>query len=389
MRVALVHDYLDQFGGAERVLLAMGELFPKAPVYTLFYEKSSMERYFPNREVKPSFINTPFLRKSPRHRVLIPILGHVAQTINLGDEYDLILSSSIGFTKGIRHKKGVHISYTHCPLRYAWEPETYLSDLFPKPLIWAGTPAIKYIRWQDKQFSKKPHHLIASSNHIAGKVRNFYGREAAVLNPPVNTDTFYPDPETPQGEYYLAFGRIIHFKKFPLTVRTFAKLGLPLKVAGVGPDLGQVKKLGKADNIEILNEYRDDAALRGLISGAKAVIVPQVEDFGLVTAEAIACGTPVIGYNEGGTSEIIQDGINGVLFDEQSENGLAEAVRRFETMSFNRGEVAGTAQRFNKDGFKTKLAELIDSATNGVYGVSATLSRARRNRSPRPAYANT
>ena len=311
LKVALVHDHLDQFGGAERVLLAFGEMFPE-------------------------------------------------------DKYDVIISNSVGYTKGIRHSRGLHFSYTNCLMRY-WEPEVYLTDLFPKPLIWAGTPLIKYMQWQDKKFSEKPHRLIANSNHVARKIEHFYNRDSSTIYPPVDTKVFYPDQETPKGDYYLAFGRIIHFKKFPLTVRAFNQIDRPLKVVGSGPDERAMYQAARTNNIEIVPEIRDDDRLRRIITGARAVVIPEVEDFGLVTAEAIACGTPVIGYNKGGTTEIIEDGVNGVLFSDQSEEGIAKAVERFETMQFDRDAVAKTAQKFAKELFQQQLLNHIYSTLQEVY----------------------
>ncbi|PIR97892.1 MAG: hypothetical protein COT89_02360 [Candidatus Colwellbacteria bacterium CG10_big_fil_rev_8_21_14_0_10_42_22] len=360
MRVALVHDYLDQFGGQERVLLNLIEMFPEAPIYTLLYEPKSLGHLFKNKEIHTSFIDTPFVRK--RHRLFIPILGHAAQSLNLGDKYDLIITNTMGFVKGVRYKNSVHISYIHSPLRYAWEPWTYLPDLFPKPLIWAGMPAIQYVRWQDKKFSQKPDHILTNSNHIADKINNYYGREAKVLNPPIEDHVFYYDPKIEKQNYYLIYGRIIHYKKFLMVIHAFKKMGLPLKVVGAGPEEYAVKKLiNGSDGLEYLSFVEDENKLREIIAKAKAVIVPQIEDFGLVSAESIACGTPVIGYNAGGTAEIIEDGLNGILFGEQSENGLIEAVQRFEKRTFNPKRVSETAEKYSKKRFREEFMKVVNS----------------------------
>jgi glycosyltransferase involved in cell wall biosynthesis len=361
LRVALVHDYLNQFGGQERVLLHLMELFPEAPIYTLLYEPGFLEHAFGSREVYTSFANRPFIRK--RHRLFIPILGHAARSLNLGDKYDLIITNTMGFVKGVRYGRGFHVSYIHAPLRYAWEPWTYLPDLFPKSLIWAGMPVIRYMRWQDKQFSQKPDLILANSRYIADKIKNFYGRGAAVIHPPIEDDVFYRDPGVSKQDYYLIYGRIIHYKKFPMVIRAFKRMGLPLKVVGVGPEEHTVRELVNGSNgFEYLSFIADESKLRELICGAKATIVPQVEDFGLVTAESIACGTPVIGYNKGGTVEIVQDGTNGVLFDEQSEDSLVGAVRRFETMHFDPRAISKTAEKFSRENFKKNFTRLVNSA---------------------------
>ncbi|MDD5710665.1 MAG: glycosyltransferase [Candidatus Colwellbacteria bacterium] len=363
MKVALVHDYLDQFGGQERVLLNLIEIFPEAPVYTLLYEPQSLGHLFGDKEIHTSFADKPFIRK--RHRLFIPILGHAAQSLDLGDKYDLIISNTMGFVKNIRYKRGFHLSYIHSPLRYAWEPWTYLPDLFPRPLIWAGMPAIRYMRWQDKRSAQKPDYILANSHHIAGKIRDFYGREAAVLHPPVEDALFYRDPHIQKQNYYLIYGRIIHYKKFPMVIRAFKRLGLPLKVVGAGPEEHTVRELMNGTNgFQYLSFIKDENKLREIICGAKASIIPQIEDFGLVTAESIACGTPVIGYNRGGTVEVVQDGVNGILFDSQTEEGVMDAVRRFEKLNFDPKTVAKTAERFSKESFKKRFAEIVRTVVN-------------------------
>ena len=365
MRVALVHDYLDQFGGQERVLLQLMKLFPEAPIYTLLYEPKTMGRYLNGRKIETSILNNPLIRRY--HRLFIPLLGHAAQTLNLKDQYDLIITNTMGFVKGVRYQSGVHIAYNHAPLRYAWEPHTYLGDMFPKFMISAGMPAIKYVRWQDKRFSQRPDYMLANSKHIASKIKEFYGREATVVNPPIEDHIFNFDPNVRKQNYFLAFGRVIHYKKFPMVVRAFKELNLPLKIVGSGPDERAMKKeAAGASNIEIFPFIRTDQDLRDIIRGARATIVPQLEDFGLSTVESIACGTPVIGYNRGGTAEIVQDGVSGLLFDDQTEEGLIDAVRRFENMSLNPRTVAETAKGYSVENFRKKFMGIVESAlSNG------------------------
>lgn len=364
MRVALVHDYLDQFGGQERVLLQLMKLFPEAPIYTLLYEPKTMEGYMNGRQIKTSILDSPLVRRY--HRLFIPFLGHAAQTLNLKDRYDLIITNTMGFVKGVRYKSGVHIAYNHAPLRYAWEPHTYLGDMFPKFMIYAGMPAIRYVRRQDKRFSQRPDYMLANSKHIADKIKEFYGREATVINPPIEDHIFNFDPEVKKEDYYLTFGRIIHYKKFPLVIRAFGKLGLPLKVVGSGPDERAVKEAARGcTNVEILPFTRTDENLRDIIRKARAAIMPQLEDFGLSTVEAIACGTPVIGYNRGGTAEIIKQGINGLLFDNQNEEGLADAVRKFERLQFNPKIVSDTAKDYSSANFRKKFSKVVEDAMRG------------------------
>ncbi len=359
MRVALVHDYLNQFGGAERVLQTLADIFPEAPIYALFYDKEGMKGRFADKNIKTSFLDKPLIRK--RHRWFIPLFAKAAETLNLGDKYDLIISDSYGFAKGISYSKGLHISYIHTPLRYAWEPEFYLHTLFPKILLKLATPIINYLRHWDRKTSKKPDLLLTNSRYTAEKIKNFYDRGSTLIYPAVDSKAFYPDKTVKRRDYYLAFGRIIHFKRFDLVVQAFNKLGLSLKIAGVGPEEKNIKKLIKSPNIEFINRFHSEDELRKLISGAKAVIFPQVEDFGLVAAESISCGTPVIAYAEGGALEIVKNGINGILFYEQTKASLIEAVKKFEKMKFSRRKIVQTSKVFSKESFEKNLNKVIAS----------------------------
>ncbi len=209
--------------------------------------------------------------------------------------------------------------------------------------------------------------MLANSYHIAEKLRAFYGREATVIHPPFESHIFSYDSATKKDTYFLAFGRMIHYKKFPLVVETFKRLGLPLKVVGSGPDERAVKRAAKgAQNIEILPFLETDQ-LVDVIRRAQATVVPQLEDFGLTTVESIACGTPVVGYNQGGTAEIVEEGLNGTLFSDQSVEGLTEAVARFQKMSFKPQDVARSANQFSKERFQEHFVELVASALERNY----------------------
>ena len=360
MKVALVHDYLNQYGGAERVLEVLMEMFPDAPVYTILHDEEKTLNRFRGRVKKTSFLDFSFARK--HHRLFIPLMPLAAQLIDLRNQsYDLIISDTAGYAKGIKydHKKTRHISYIHTPLRYAWETDSYFKSKIFKAVF---KPIFNYLKKWDYKMAQKPDVLIANSRFIADKVKKYYHREAQVIYPPVDTRKFYFEATNQKNkDYYLAVGRLIHYKRFDLIIEAFARLGSPLKIVGDGPEQYKLKIQSEKlkINVEFISFSTDDE-LRKLYSGAKALIFPQVEDFGLVAAEAQACGTPVIAFAGGGVMEIVENGITGVLFNEQSIDSLIAATREAKKIEFNRTKISQIAQKFSKDNFKKQILQLTE-----------------------------
>lgn len=356
MRIALVHDYLNQYGGAERVLEALAEIFPDAPIYTLLHSPERTLSKFTGRVRQTSFLDYPFVHRN--HRLFIPLMPLAAGRIDLGKEYDLIISSSASFGKGINYEGSTHICYCHTPLRYAWE-EDYLSAVFPRWIRFLFRPLLRYLRNWDRHVAQKPNVIVANSEFIRGKIQKCFGRDATVIYPPVDLSQFYPDPSERERTYFLAAGRFLHYKRFDLVIDAFNELPLPLKIVGAGPELLNMQKRIRSSHIEIIPFVKTNEELRRIYAGAKALIFPQVEDFGLAAAEAIACGTPVIAYNGGGAKEIIQSGVNGFLFDKQTPEAIQFIIERFPSLKFNPQEVAATAQKFSKEEFKKKILGLL------------------------------
>lgn len=359
VKVALVHDYLNQFGGAERVLLALSEMFPEAPIYTIFYDKDKLHGKLKGKDIRTSFLDFQLARDN--HRFFIPLMPLAAQSLNLGDKYDLIISDSAGFGKGVSYSRGLHLSYILAPLRYAWEPDAYLGTLFNRFLINLGSPSLAYLKYWDRRAAQKPDVIIADSNFIANKLKSFYAREAEIVHPPVDTSIFYPERSANPEPYFLAFGRLIHSKRFDLVVAVFNELDLKLKIVGSGSERKKIQSLIKNSNIEMIPEIKDENELRRVISNAAGVIFPQLEDFGLVAAESLACGTPVIAYGAGGALEIIEEGLTGTFFPEQSVDSLRQAIVRFQKMIFDRKEISRQAAKFSKDAFIKNIERIIES----------------------------
>ncbi len=359
MKVALVHDYLNQLGGGERVLDELIRIFPEADVYTLLYDEQKTRGRYAGKVKGTSFLDFKFARD--HHRLFIPLMPLAASKIDLGGRYDLIISDTAGFAKGISYDRETtkHISYIHTPLRYAWETENYF-DNSPEnvALKILAAPLFAYVRHNDYQTGQRPDFLFANSHYIANKVKQYYGRDAEVLYPPVDSAKFYPNGI--EGGYYLAAGRLLHYKRFDLIIDAFNKLGLPLKIVGSGPEEAMLWSRIKSDKIEMIGFVKDDGELRSLYQNAKAFIMANDEDFGLVMAEAQSCGTPVIAYGAGGALEIVKDGSagspqekkTGVLFGEQTAASIIDAVGRFEHIDFDRKNISESAKRFSTEQFR-------------------------------------
>lgn len=381
MRVAIFHDYLNQFGGAERVLKVLLDIFPKAHLYTLLYDKNKTFEIFENNVKKTSFLDKPYIRN--HHRMFIPLMPFASQKMNIQNNYDLIISSTAGYSKGFgfshsyNHSRNIgygydsddhpfHISYCHSPLRYAWEID-YLKNLSLAPNSLSRSiakPIAEWLKNWDKSAAQNVNLFVANSGFIAKKIRNYYNRESSVVYPPVNPD-FYFSKTKPRADYYLMVGRLLYYKNFDLGIKAFNKLRKPLKIVGSGPEMPKLKSIANSNYIEFI-PFIHDAGLSNLYNNAKALIFPQVEDFGLVAAEAQTCGLPIIALNEGGACEIIKHKETGFLFNEQKSEAIIEAVKIFENMNFNREQIALSATRFSEARFKN---EFINIVRNSGYDV--------------------
>ncbi len=360
MRVAILHDYLNQFGGAERVLQVMLEMFPDADVYTLLYDRERTFGIFERNIKKTSFLDIPLIRR--KHRAFIPFMPLASDSMTSEAPYDLILSSTAGYAKGFHVQGTYHVSYCHSPLRYAWEVE-YLKNLSFAP--WAlkemvVEPIAHYLREWDIHASSHVNVFVANSQYIADKIHSYYSREAQVIYPPVSDDVFYPESTDGDDGYYLMVGRLLYYKGFDVAIKAFNKMKKPLKIVGAGPEAAKLRALVKNKNIEFLTGITD-AELRTLYSRAKALIFPQIEDFGLVAAEAQTCGLPVLAYRIGGGGEIVRHKQTGLLFNEQTPEAIEAAVREFESMKFDRAFIARDAKRFSKAHFVNQLGNVIRS----------------------------
>ncbi len=367
LRVALVHDWLVTLGGADRVLLALHEIFPQAPVYTAVYRPQALPSAFARLDVRPTW-----LQRLPgavrQHRLLVPLLPLAFRSVDLRG-CDLVVSSSHACAHGVRVPSGaVHVCYCHTPMRYAWDlQEEYLQSL-PPPVRPAARLTLAALRAWDRAAAARVHAYVANSRHVADRIRRHYAREAAVIYPPVDTDFFTPAPPNHSripalprsrvpGSYYLLVSRLVPYKRVDLAVRAFTRLGRPLVVVGDGPLRRRLEALA-GPSVHFAGEVSDET-LREYYRHCRALIFPGVEDFGLVPVEAQACGRPVIALGRGGVRESVVDGVTGLFFSDPDPDALAAAVRAADGMRFDPAVIRSHAERFSRARFRAEMEDYI------------------------------
>jgi len=361
MRIALVHDYLNQFGGAERVLEAFCEIFPDAPIYTLIYDSKKMKGAFSGKKIRTSFLQKIPFAKS-KHRIFPLLMPIAIEQFDFSD-YDIVLSDSASFAKGIITKpETLHICYCHTPLRYAWDDShKYIEEFGLPKIIKRFIPFfMNYIRIWDKEAALRVDKFICNSNFVAKRIKKYYSRDAEIIYPPVDTKNFLPSPAKSWGSYFLMVGRLLAYKRFDIAVRAFNELGKPLKIIGDGPEVKKLKKISNK-NIEFLGEINREE-LKNYYQNCLALIFPQEEDFGIVPLEAMACGKPVIAYRGGGALESIKDGETGIFFNEQTVDSLIGAINRFHPEKFDAQTIRAHTMKFDKEIFKKNIKNFVEKS---------------------------
>ncbi|MFA6383483.1 MAG: glycosyltransferase [Parcubacteria group bacterium] len=359
MRIALVHDYLVQYGGAERVLKCFTELFPYAPIYTLVYDKELMHGFFEDKNIKTSFIQKlPFAKG--QHRLFPQFMPMAIEQFDFSD-YDIVLSDSSSFAKGIiTGPETLHICYMHTPMRYAWDDcQKYTSDFsFPNIIKKLVPFAMNYIRIWDRVSAERVDHFIANSNFVAKRIKKYYKKDSVVIHPPVSTKEFHISEKL--GDYFLIVGRMLAYKKNDIAIRAFNELGIKLKVIGRGPELKKLKKIA-GPNIEFLGRI-PDSELVECYSKCRAFIFPQEEDFGIVAIEAMAAGRPVISYRGGDIPEHMEEGKTGIFFDEQTVEDIICAVKKFKDEDFDPAYIRSKSLKFDREIFKSKIKDYVEKS---------------------------
>lgn len=356
MKIAIVHDYLNQYGGAERVVEVMHELFPDAPIYTSVYLAEEMPASFKKMDIRTSFMQKfPFMKKHFKKYLLF--FPKAIESFDFSG-YDLILSSSSGWAKAARHGKNtLHLCYCYTPMRWVWSYQSYIErERIPKTAEVILKYCIKYLKKWDLITNARVDQFIAISQLIQQRIKRCYNREAVVIYPPVETQRFKIDEKI--EDFFLLVSRLNTYKRVDIVVEAFNRLGLPLVIIGEGPDRSHLESIANT-NIKLLGKVSDDI-VADHCRKCQAFIFPGEEDFGIAPVEAMASGRPVIAYGAGGALETVKDGLTGVFFKEQTAASLVEAVNKMQKMVFDSAIIRQHALNFDKEVFKREIKEYIE-----------------------------
>ncbi|MEO0564168.1 MAG: glycosyltransferase [Chloroflexota bacterium] len=358
MKLALVHDWLNQRGGAEDVLEVLVAQYPDSPIYTSIYYKSKMPSAYRDWNLKTLWIDKmPFIHQ--RHQPYLPLYPVAWGTKDLS-AYDVVLSNKSGFCHTFQHDaQTLHICYCLTPTRYVWQIDAYLNREGYGPLVGTAIrPLISFLRFWDFAATRGVHHFIAISTAIQDRIKTYYKRPSDIIYPPVETDRFQPADS--YDDYYLVVSRLIPYKRIDLAVRAATKIGAPLKVGGHGRALDKLKEIA-GPTVEFLGFVPDDE-LSDLMARCKAFIFPGLEDFGITPVQAMAAGRPVIAYAGGGALDYVIPGKTGELFYTQSVDSLAEAMRDFDPSAYDTDYICEFAKQFDRRIFEREIASYVEQA---------------------------
>ncbi|MFA5029557.1 MAG: glycosyltransferase [Patescibacteria group bacterium] len=357
MKIALVHDHLVQDGGAELVLKVLKEIYPQAPIFTLVLNRKNTNNFFIDKKV-----NTSFLQKLPlgvrRYQWYLSMMPAAIESHNLMG-YDLVISSASSFAKGVITNPACrHICYCYTPTRYLWnDTHNYLEELKVNFFIKKFLPlTLRKLRVWDRLAADRVDHFVAISETVKNRIKKYYDRDSEVIYPPVEVNKFYISGAP--KKYFLAGGRLVPYKKIDLAVKAFSRLGIPLKIFGVGPEERRLKRLANKGNIEFLGKV-SETEKKELFANCLAYLNPQEEDFGITAVEAMASGRPVIAFRAGGATETVREGETGEFFEEQIWEELADKIIRFRPETYNSERIRERAKKFDVEIFKEKILQLV------------------------------
>jgi glycosyltransferase involved in cell wall biosynthesis len=355
-RVALVHDFLLDLRGAERVFLVLAELFPEADIFTAVYDPAGTEGRFEHRRVQASFLQK-LKPNATSFRRLLPFYPYAMEALDLSG-YDLVLSSSSAWAHGVLPSPdAVHVCYCHNPFRYAWNARE--ATLRTQPAVLRPALRVVLQRWRQWDWiaAQRVDRYIANSETTRRRVARYFTREADVVYPPVEVDRFAPGVV---GDHYAVLSELMPHKRIELAVRAFNELGRPLVVIGDGPDARRLQRMA-GPTVRFAGRV-SDAEVARLLATARALVVTATEEFGIAAVEAQAAGRPVVALREGGVTESVQEGRTGVFYDEATPEALAAAVLAFDPLSVDPADCVANAHRFSAGAFAQEIRAIVDQA---------------------------
>ncbi|BCX02966.1 MAG: glycosyl transferase [Candidatus Roseilinea sp.] len=361
MNIALVHDWLNQLGGAEDVLCALNRMFPRAPIFTSIYDRQRMPAAWQAWDIRSTWMDRlPGVHR--HHQPYMPLFAWMWANRRIPAEHDVILSNKSAFCIAARglHPAVKHICYCLTPTRFTYEFTAYAQRERIPPGASAILRALNvYLRRWETRVARHVTAFIAISREVQQRIRRYYGRESIIIYPPVEMPP-YPPAGQDQG-FYLIVSRLLPYKRVDLAIEAFGKLGLPLIIAGDGRDRSKLERLAAQQpqsSVRLLGRV-DDATLHRLLAECRAFIFPGVEDFGIAPIRAMAYGKPVIAYAGGGALDYVLDGVTGTLFQQQTPEALAEAVLKNSGVTFAPVEIRRHAERFSVERFECEMKELL------------------------------
>lgn len=354
MKVALTTDWLNSFGGAERVLIELHRMFPSAPVYTTVHHPAGLPESMQGWDVRTSFLQRiPVARR--RHQPFLPLMPLAFEQFDLG-EYDLVVTTSSACAKGVlTPTETVNVCYCHTPSRYLWDLyHEYTRGRLSRPLI---APVAHWLRVWDRLSADRVDHFVANSRQTAARIWRHYRRESEVVYPPVDVERIQPNGRAPE-DFYLVVCRLVPYKRVDLAVEACTRLGRRLVVVGDGPHRERLEAIA-GPSVQFLGALPDEE-VAALYARCRAFLFPGWEDFGITPVEAQAAGRPVIAYGRGGALETVVDGVTGTFFAEQTPEAVAEAILASESREHDPDLCRRNAERFDAAGFRARMGEVVE-----------------------------
>jgi glycosyltransferase involved in cell wall biosynthesis len=371
-RIALFQDYLAQYGGAERVTEALHQALPGADLHTTLFVREKMSPYLQNVEAKTTWMqHLPAKGKLYRHYFLFyPFAVESAQL----KDYDIVVSSCCGYAKGLkRGKNAVHVCYCHNPMRWVWRFQEYMAkDKFDAPTKLILRLMVGGLKQWEIKAAQRPDYFIANSHIVARRLKSAFGIDATVIEPPIQTSRFWISKCV--EDYYLILSRLVPYKRLDIAVEACTRTGRRLLVIGDGTDRERLKALA-GPTVTFLGRQPDDAVSR-IASRCRALIFPGEEDFGMAPLEINAAGRPVIAYGAGGATETVVEGLNGILFNDQTPEALIEGLERFESCTWNPQIIRRVAQRYDIGVFQERFLDFLCKVVPSMRGYKVLQRRA-------------